>query len=177
MVAAGSHNIPHYKRINSLSERKQHQRDWRTTKATRLKSKWVKLNLRVWRTGEVHKTIAQLREKIVQIYPKTMYNVMSHPWNDPARLWSKITMDIQGIRVRNYHWHSSFFFLQHWLFTHHHFYWSCVLHFYLLWNKINGISQHVSQLYGLKFLSRSGDYWRRYETIYTCTLIRFVKCK
>ena len=51
-----------------------------------------------------------------------------------------------------------------------------MLHFYLLWNKINGLSQHVSQLYWSKSSVWPGHYWRRYETIYTCTLLRFVKC-
>ena len=66
MVAAVWHKSPYDQSDNSLSERK-HQRDGRTTKAISLKrSKLVKLNLRVWRTGAVPQTIAKLHEKILQ---------------------------------------------------------------------------------------------------------------
>ena len=45
MVAAGRHKSPYDQSDNSCSESKQHEHDGRATKAARLKSKWVNLNL------------------------------------------------------------------------------------------------------------------------------------
>lgn len=113
MVAAGWRKSPYDQSDKSLSERKQHQLDGRTTKAPRIKSKWVKLNLCVWRTSTVPHTIAKLHERLftnVQIYPRIMYNVMSHPSDVAVRLWLAVTVDIKGIWKINYHWHSSLVF-------------------------------------------------------------------
>ena len=136
------------------------------------------MNHGVWINGTVPQTIPQLHENIVQESTNLSQNYIRRHVTLMRRHCQNVINIYDG---HTGYWNEkislTFIILQHWLFTQQHMNRSCVLHLYLLWNKVSEISHHVSQLYCLKMSTWSDHYWQRYETIYTCTLIRCVKCR